>query len=281
MTDLRFSDETLMAFADGELDRETQEAVERAMETDDDVVSRVALFIETRARAKEGMAPFLDEPVPDALLARVTEMVESTAAEPERQDKHETPVEPEQSEDEAEATVVPFARRSKPERPSTRPAAITAGPWALPLAACLALVIGATGGLLVGGSDSGGGTSPLQIAGFDQPGLIAALNSVRSGDETTLGEGSDRFRAIASYRDEAGTFCREFEIDLETQSTTVAVACRPQETWNVQFTVVAGQNTDGYAPASSMESLEAYLNAVGAGEALSAEDEGKLLDALR
>ncbi|MEM1048587.1 MAG: anti-sigma factor [Pseudomonadota bacterium] len=279
MTELRFSDETLMAFADGELDRETQEAVERAMETDDDVVSRVALFIETRARAKEGMAPFLDEPVPDALLARVTEMVEA-ATEPEPMGRHERHDKPEPPEESAEATVVPFARRAKPDRTSARPAAITAGPWALPLAACLALVIGATGGLLVGGSDSGG-TSPLQIAGFDQPGLIAALNSVRSGDETTLGEGGDRFRAIASYRDEAGTFCREFEIDLETQSTTVAVACRPQDTWNVQFTVVAGQNTEGYAPASSMESLEAYLNAVGAGEALSVEDEATLLQALR
>lgn len=276
MTELRFSDETLMAFADGELDRETQEAVERAMETDDDVVSRVALFIETRARAKEGMAPFLDEPVPDELLARVTEMVEA-ASEP--TDKHDTSHETGQSEDTAEATVIPFARRQKTERTNTRPAAITAGPWALPLAACLALVIGATGGLLVGGSDSG--PDPLRIAGFDQPGLVAALNSVRSGDETDLGEGGDRFRAIASYRDEAGTFCREFEIDLKTQSTTVAVACRPQDTWNVQFTVVAGQNTDGYAPASSMESLEAYLNAVGAGEALSTEDEGRLLEALR
>lgn len=279
MTELRFSDETLMAFADGELDRETQEAVERAMETDDDVVSRVALFIETRARAKEGMAPFLDEPVPDELLSRVTEMVEAAAA-TEPTEKHDQSHEPGKPEEPAETTVVPFARRSKPDRASARPAAITAGPWALPLAACLALVIGATGGLLVGGSDSGG-TSPLQIAGFDQPGLIAALNSVRSGDETTLGESGDRFRAIASYRDEAGTFCREFEIDLETQSTTVAVACRPQDTWNVQFTVVAGQNTEGYAPASSMESLEAYLNAVGAGEALSAEDEATLLQALR
>ena len=37
-----FDDETLMAFADGELDDATTQAVERAMETDDALVMRVA-----------------------------------------------------------------------------------------------------------------------------------------------------------------------------------------------------------------------------------------------
>ena len=52
MTKPDFPDEMLMRFADGELDAETSAAIEQAMETDDDLVARVALFIETRSQAR-------------------------------------------------------------------------------------------------------------------------------------------------------------------------------------------------------------------------------------
>ncbi|TIU02591.1 MAG: anti-sigma factor, partial [Mesorhizobium sp.] len=51
MTEETFSDEILMRFADGELDPETVARIEQAMEIDDRLVTRVAMFIETRAQA--------------------------------------------------------------------------------------------------------------------------------------------------------------------------------------------------------------------------------------
>ncbi len=64
MTDKTFPDEMLMRFADGELDAEEMAVIEKAMETDDDLVARIAMFIETKAQAQAALKPLLDEPVP-------------------------------------------------------------------------------------------------------------------------------------------------------------------------------------------------------------------------
>ncbi|TIM67927.1 MAG: hypothetical protein E5Y58_19680 [Mesorhizobium sp.] len=52
MTEETFSDEILMRFADGELDPDMVARIEQAMETDDRLVARIAVFIETRAQAQ-------------------------------------------------------------------------------------------------------------------------------------------------------------------------------------------------------------------------------------
>ena len=86
---------------------------------------------------------------------------------------------------------------------------------------------------------------------------------------------------IASFRDVDDQLCREFEIDRPDRTTFVSVACRAGGTWSVQFTVAAAsQNDSGYAPASSLEALDAYLQAVGAGEPLSEAAEKAALDGL-
>ncbi|MGO4838860.1 anti-sigma factor, partial [Rhizobiaceae sp. 2RAB30] len=71
-----FDDETLMAFADGELDAAATAAVEAAMETDDDLVARVAVFMESRGQASAALRPLLDEPVPETLIQSVRQMVD-------------------------------------------------------------------------------------------------------------------------------------------------------------------------------------------------------------
>ena len=114
----------------------------------------------------------------------------------------------------------------------------------------------------------------------DRPAIVTALGTVASGDEQDLGS-EGRFRAIASYRDAGGSLCREFEVDHTDQTTIVAIACRPDTQWEYRFTVVAGQNNSGYAPASSLEALDAYLTAVGAGEPLSPEAEAATLKSLQ
>ena len=61
----------------------------------------------------------------------------------------------------------------------------------------------------------------------------------------------------------------------------VSVACRSEEQWQVRFTVAAAGADDGYAPASSLEALDAYLSAIGAGEPLSVDNEQTVLTTLR
>ena len=64
---MRFTDETLMAFADGELDEPTRSAVERAMHADPALAAKVRQHISLRQDVFRAFARTLDEPVPPRL----------------------------------------------------------------------------------------------------------------------------------------------------------------------------------------------------------------------
>jgi hypothetical protein len=66
---MSFSDETLMAYADGELDAATRAAVEAAVNADPQLAQRVAQHRALRARLRATFEPVLAEPVPQRLLA--------------------------------------------------------------------------------------------------------------------------------------------------------------------------------------------------------------------
>lgn len=64
---MKFTDETLMAYADGELDEVTRAAIERAMHSDPSIAARVAQHRALRERVYAAFAPMLDEAVPQRL----------------------------------------------------------------------------------------------------------------------------------------------------------------------------------------------------------------------
>ena len=166
-----FDDETLMAFADGELDEKTRQAVEKAMDSDEVLVERVAVFIRTAALSKQALDPLLDQPVPDALRASVTAMAEENS-------------------DQSDEKVVLFAAPPRQNFGGR-------SRWAMPLAASVALVVGGLAGFMIGQSPNDS-DSGFTAARFNQPGLSEALRTVAAGDETTLEESGDRLRMIAS-----------------------------------------------------------------------------------
>lgn len=255
MTEETFSDEILMRFADGELDPATVARIEQAMEIDDRLVTRVAMFIETRAQAQAALKPLLDEPVPEKLVAAVEQMVEAKRA------------------SEKAASVLPFGGGRMAGPPSR-------SQWLLPIAASLAAVVGALAGYWAAGTNerAQGG---LWVAGVIRPALGQALETVESGKEIKLAGISDRFRAIATFRNNSQDLCREFEVDSQDRSTVMSVACRSGDEWRVSFAVVAPGDAGGYAPASSAEALDAYLSAIEAGTPMSAEEEIQALTEVR
>lgn len=260
-----FDDETLMAFADGELDPETSSAVEQALNDDVDLQARVAVFFETGHLAKAAVRAAFDGQVPQKLKNDVQSLIEASRAQMDMPDDGG-----------ADDTIVPF-RNKHPNKKIEASARGTASNWAIPLAACIALTIGAIGGYgfnrMLPTQEAG-----LEIAILNHHGLEAALEQVQSGSESQLSGSEDRFRAIASFKDDAGAFCREFEVDQKKDgSTLVAVACKRTKDWNVQFAVVAKSSETGYAPASSLEALDAYLASIGAGEPMSTESEAREL----
>jgi hypothetical protein len=65
----KVSEEMLMAYADGELDRDTAAEVARAAASDPELRVRVARLHETRTLTREAYGDVIDEPVPERLIA--------------------------------------------------------------------------------------------------------------------------------------------------------------------------------------------------------------------
>ena len=70
---MKFPPETLMAYADGELDAQTRRAIEAEMAVDPQVAQEVERHRAMRAEVGGAFAGVLDEPVPDRLLRAATE----------------------------------------------------------------------------------------------------------------------------------------------------------------------------------------------------------------
>ncbi len=68
---MTFSEETLMAYVDGELDGPTREQVARAVAADPEVARRVTAHQALREKLRAGFDPILKEPVPTRLLSLV------------------------------------------------------------------------------------------------------------------------------------------------------------------------------------------------------------------
>jgi anti-sigma factor RsiW len=243
-----FSDEELMAYADGELAEDRAAALDLALAADDALAERLALFTETRAILADALRPMLDDPVPAHLVQRVRDLAAADAAA-------------------QAANVVAF-----PARPQAPPI------WQLPIAASIALAVGFGAGLMLRGQADP--DAPIQFAGTLDPALTEALDSLASGQSLTLASGA-RVEAIATFRSDDDAVCREFEYDHAGGTTVVSVVCHDGQDWQTRLAVAAAPADEtGYAPASSMEALDAYLTATNAGATLSVEDEAAALSAL-
>ena len=149
------------------------------------------------------------------------------------------------------------------------------------LAASLALVVGLGAGGLLWAPENAVNIAAVGDAPFGGP-LQQALETLPSGTAS-----ADGVRPMLTFRDEAGHPCREFEIAGDRPGELeFGIACRRSSdgVWHVPI-VVAAQPTDttpesGFAPASGPagDALEATLDALGAGPAITPEEEARLLE---
>ena len=247
---MTIDDETLMAYADGQLAADDAAMVEKAMAEDEAVAERVAMFADSRSAVRKalGAAP----PVPDALTARIRAMADADAR---------------QREAAAPANVVSLAsrRRSVPF-------------WQLPIAASIALGVGFLGGWI--GAPGNQADGVLSITSLDDPAVVSVLETEKAGARMQIGNDAE-VAIIASFLGLDGSLCREFEHDAAGR-TVVAVACHRDDAWSIEFAVAAAASDDnGYAPASSLDALDAWMGATEAGPPLSDAEEAAALDALR
>ena len=260
MQEHNYPDETLMAYADGELDDATAAELDQALARDPELLRRLALFTGTRDVLAEAAAARPLDPVPDALMARVRATLEAGAAAPETVPETVPGQAPEEK-------VVPFRRRDT-FAPRWQPMA---------LAASLALAVGLGAGFGAARLAAPDAGAPLGFAALSAPGVTEALSSLPSGEGRALDQGE--IAVLASFRDAQDRLCREFEVEGSLGSV-VSVACFEAGGWRTTLALAAAPEEGGYAPASSMETLESYLSAVGAGPVLTPEEEAQALQSL-
>lgn len=258
MQNPEFTDEELMAYADGELPEERATALDMALATQVELADRLAVFIDTKSVAQEAWAPDLNDPVPEHLVQRVRDLAAADR----------------QARNASDQTVVAFPPPPRPQTQAQTPV------WKLSLAASLALAVGLGAGFMLS-PQIGDGFGGIEIAALTDARIIAALDTVPSGEDAVLDNGA-RIAPIATFFDGTQTLCREFEFDRADGMTIVSVACQRGGQWDVQMAVAAAAATDtGYAPASSLDTLDAYLTANNAGPPLDPDAEAAALTALR
>ena len=237
---MTFSEETLSAYADGEVDAATRAALEAALATDPQLAQRVARQRALRARVRDAFTPVLEEPVPERLLASVRGAASGQRA----------------------GNVVRLERR-----PRAR--------WTWPQWGAMAasLVVGLLlGPLLLRPSAP---QAPLETSG----GRVLASGALARALSQQLASAQPPDAPVAigvSFRARSGGYCRTFVLH-ESQSLA-GLACREGPAWRVVALAQSespGAAGGGYRQASSAlpPAVGSTLDELIAGEPLDAAAE--------
>ena len=220
---MTMSDETLMAYADGELDAAARAAVESAMREDPQIEARVAAHRTLRRKVLDAYSAELSEDVPERLLA-AARGVESTRSKVVNLE-------------DARAAMERRASRGPPLRPQWR----TAGTIAASLIAGVGL------GFFMWGHTE----SPLMR---NAGGALVARGQLAQALSNQLAAEQSRDSPVqigVSFRAKSGDYCRTFALSGAVSPS--GLACRQGGEWQVQaLTQEPGAAGDsGYRTAGS------------------------------
>jgi hypothetical protein len=224
---MNISDETLMAFADGELDATESAAVEKAMRENPDIEKRVARHRALKDRVRLAYSAELMEPVPERLLAaarrgpgKVVDLGEARASHARQAT--------------ASALAARAARVAAARRRWQPLGTVAAG-------VLLGLGLGygiwqQNNGLLT--RDSTG----VWVARGD---LDAALSHQLAAEQTA----TSKIRMGVSYLTKAGEYCRTFQ--LSGTSVPSGIACRGAKEWRIELLAQSAAGAAEYRTAGS------------------------------
>jgi hypothetical protein len=203
------SDDTLMAYADGEADAAMRAQVEAAMQEDPEIGRRVARHRALREAMQGAGASVLDEPVPERLIAAARGL---------------TP---------AAGTVVDLSRAREA---ATRKAPGLSRGWQ-PAAMAASLLVGLALGYL------GWHGSAALIQANSSGGLVAgaALAEVLSTQLSNDRSPARVATAGLSFRAKTGDYCRTFALTGADASS--GLACREADGWTIK--VLAQSPSEG------------------------------------
>lgn len=228
------TDETLMAFADGELGAAERLQVQNALQAQPALRQRVDQMHQQRQRVGAAFAAVLDEPVPD----RLSRLLQTPAAAP----AQPTSAQP-------EPVVVQLAE-ARAARARTRPAMLS---WAQLGGMAASVMLG----VLLGARFLGAGADPAM--GLNQGQLIAG-GAIDKALSTQLASEPAAGASVAvqlSFVDKGGNYCRTF-----STAAVAGLACQQAGQWVVQQVSSVDAQTTGPVRQAASALPPALLEAV-------------------
>jgi hypothetical protein len=208
-----YDDETLMAYADGELDAAQRAAIGEAAERDPELARRIELHRALRAEVSGAFATVLDEPVPERLVAT------------------------------ARGRASPGNVLRFPQRTMRAPGAAWRGREWGAMAASLAL------GALISWKLFAPGEAAFMSAGG---GALVARGELATALDQQLASTQRRENTVLiglTFKARDGNFCRSFTLRA---THTAGLACRVGADWQIPVTAAADVPAGGLQQAASM-----------------------------
>lgn len=263
------TDETLMAYADGELDAAARARVETILERDQESRARLEIFTATGAPLAALYGKPMTEPVPSHLVALVL------------------------GEKKTERSFVRPAARKRRYAGNFADALrmMFAGPqWTMAFALCaLILVVGAGAGWYLHNGSDGSMQGLVSLDGgriFAQGPFKAALETVPSGTKVTIADKKGQtvltMRAALTFKNRQQAFCRQYDVTAP-EGQYAGIACRGDDNqWRLELHTAAApraNRSDRTVPAgaSGSSDVEAAVSNVIEGDALGRTEEDALL----
>jgi len=219
---MTISEETLMAFADGELDAAGRAAVEAAMREDPEVAKRVARHRALRNRLQVAFAEELAEPVPQRLLSAVRDSSAVKAS---------------------NVVNLREARAASARAAKARVAGQRAGAQQTEDRTSWrqlgSIAAGVLLGLGIGYFSWRQGEAPIERGASGALVANGQLAAALSGQLAAEQAGGSAVHINVSYLAKSGEYCRSFTLARAgaTSAATSGVACKDGQQWQIQALV--------------------------------------------
>jgi hypothetical protein len=254
----KLPDETLMAYADGMLSPADSDRIKWLAARDPALRAGIEAFRATGPELARVFDEHVNAPIPD----RISSLFAQQAPAPVRQQNRAMGWNAKES--------VWRLREMLTFRPA--------------FAAAAALAAGLVIGWFVHGNLPIGEGAPGDLVQVENHRLIAraplqqALETVPSGGQVALAGGETRL--VMTFQNEAGDYCRQYEISKASLGRQTGIACRSGSQWLVaiQALLPLRPSSDATRPASGGSPMDAAISAMMAGDPL---DPGQEADILR
>lgn len=254
------SDETLMAFVDGELASDERQRVEKALEEDAALRDRLQIF----ERTGRSLGALYDQPVNEPVPSHLVEMVRNASIK--------------------EPEPAPLERLATRLRDSIANLPSPAAGWATAAAAAVVFSIGLSVGLWFQNVPTGVPLDQQALLKIEnnhiwaQGALRDALETAPSGDSRHWPTAKDDGTVVPvlTFKDKAGRYCREYAVSGTPEASAVGIACRDDaDHWSIEIHTAQSPDATSISPAegTSIERLGALMTEISTGDPLDLDQE--------